>query len=108
MNAGATPKLITSPSESSSLPILDVPFINLAILPSKASIRPANNIAITESANFPSKANLIELNPIQTPIKVIALGKIVLVFLFETILKLLFGCSINYLLANNVSPAIVF
>ena len=46
VNAGATPKLITSPKESNSLPILDVPLINLAIRPSNASIKPANNIAI--------------------------------------------------------------
>ena len=68
----------------------------------------ANNIAIIASANFPSKANLIEVKPIQTPINVIALGRIILAFLSETILKLFLGCSINYLLANSVSPAIVF
>ena len=107
MNAGATPKLITSPNESSSLPILDVPLINLAIRPSNASIKPANNIAITESANFPSRANLMEVKPIQTPIKVIALGRIILAFLSETILKLFFDCSISYFLASKVSPAIV-
>jgi hypothetical protein len=46
INAGATPKLIISVSESNSLPTLEVPLINLAILPSKPSIKAANNIAI--------------------------------------------------------------
>ena len=48
----------------------------------------AKIIAIMDSANFSSKANLIELSPIQTLIKVSALGKIILAFLSETILKL--------------------
>ena len=97
MSAGATPKLITSPKESSSLPIFDVPLINRAILPSKASINPANNIAIIAVTNFPSIANLIEVKPIQTPIRVIALGKIALAFLSYTILKLfLFGSILPF------------
>ena len=87
ISAGATPKLITSPNESSSFPILDVPLINLAILPSSASIKPANKIAIIAIANFPSIANFIEVKPMQTPINVIAFGKINLAFLSETILK---------------------
>ena len=37
-----------------------------------------------------------------------ALGKSILAFLSDTILKLFLGCSISYLLANSVSPAIVF
>ena len=86
IKAGATPKLITSPKESNSLPILDVPLINLAIRPSNASINPANNIAIIATVNFPSIANFIEVNPMQTPIKVIALGRIILVFLSDTII----------------------
>ena len=108
IRAGATPKLITSVRESSSLPTLDVPFINLAILPSKPSNRAAKIIAIIESSNFESKANLIELSPIQTPIKVRAFGKIILAFFSDTIFKLLFGCSIIYFFASNVSPATVF
>ena len=47
-------------------------------------------------ANFPSIANLIEVRPMQTPIKVIALGKIALAFLSDTILKLFFFCSILF------------
>ena len=74
MKTGAIPKLTKSVKESNSFPILEVPFINLAIRPSKASINPANNIAIIAIANFPSIANLIELKPIQTPIKVSILG----------------------------------
>ena len=46
INAGATPKLIMSVSESNSLPTFEVPFINLAILPSKPSIKAANIIAM--------------------------------------------------------------
>ncbi len=38
MNAGATPKLITSVNESNSFPTFDVALINLAILPSKPSM----------------------------------------------------------------------
>ena len=64
IRAGATPKLITSPNESNSFPILDVPLINLAIRPSSASIKPANNLPITAIVNFPSVATLIEVNPI--------------------------------------------
>ena len=70
MNAGATPKLITSVKESSSLPTFEVPLINLAILPSSPSIIPAIITAIIDNSNFPSNANLIELKPIQTPIRV--------------------------------------
>ena len=44
--------------------------------------------------NFPSIANLIEVKPMQTPIKVIAFGKIILAFLSDTILKLFFFGSI--------------
>ena len=36
MNAGATPKLITSANESNSFPTKEVPLINLATLPSRA------------------------------------------------------------------------
>ena len=57
MNAGATPKLITSVKESSSLPTLEVPLINLAILPSSPSIIAAIITAIIDNSNFPSKAN---------------------------------------------------
>ena len=46
MNAGATPKLITSVRESNSFPTFDAPPINLAILPSKPSMIPATIIAI--------------------------------------------------------------
>ena len=81
--------------------------ISLAIRPSNASIKPANNIAIIAIANFPSIANLIEVKPIQTPIKVIAFGKIILAFLSETILKLFFFVP-SYFLANRVSPEIAF
>ena len=45
MNAGATPKLITSVKESNSLPTLDVPFMILAIRPSRPSIMAAIIIA---------------------------------------------------------------
>ena len=54
MNAGATPKLMTSVKESNSLPTLEVPFINLAILPSRPSITPATITAITANWKFPS------------------------------------------------------
>ena len=49
MNAGATPKLITSVKESNSLPTLEVPFINLAILPSNPSMTAATITAIIAS-----------------------------------------------------------
>ena len=84
INAGATPKLITSVKESSSFPTFDVPFISLAILPSRPSIMPATITATIDNSNFPSKANLIEVNPIQTPIKVKIFGRITLDFLFDT------------------------
>ena len=90
MKAGATPKLITSVKESSSLPTLDVPCISLAILPSKPSIIAAIIIAIMDKVNFPSTANLIELKPIQTPTKVKIFGRITLVFLSLTNLKFFF------------------
>ena len=84
-----------SVSESNSLPTLDVPLINLAILPSRPSINAANIIAIIANSNLPSKANLIEVKPIQTPIKVSIFGKSILaLFLSATIFKLFFGCSI--------------
>ena len=108
IKAGATPKLIKSANESNSFPTKEVPFNILATLPSNASKIAANIIAIIDSSNFSSKANLIELNPIQTFINVSALGKSILAFLSDTILKLFLGCSISYLLANSVSPAIVF
>ncbi len=66
MNAGATPKLIMSVKESSSLPTFDVPLINLAILPSNPSINAAKIIAIIANSNFSSSANLIEVKPMQT------------------------------------------
>ena len=63
-------------------------------------------IAIIASSNLPSKANLIEVNPIQTPIKVNMFGKITLaLFLSLTILKFFF-CGSIYFFASNVSPAI--
>ena len=64
MKAGATPKLIISVSESSSLPTFDVPLINLAILPSRPSIKAAKIIAIIANSNLPSKANLIDVKPV--------------------------------------------
>ena len=81
IKAGATPKLIMSVNESSSLPTFEVPFINLAILPSNPSITAAKIIAIIANSNLPSNANLIEVKPIQTPIRVSILGKIILAFL---------------------------
>ena len=56
INAGATPKLIISVSESNSFPTLEVPLINLAILPSNPSINAAKIIAIIANSNFSSKA----------------------------------------------------
>ena len=52
--------------------------------------------------------NFIEVKPIHTPIKVIALGNNILALLSFIIFKLFLGCSMHYFLANNVSPAIVF
>ena len=49
IKAGATPKLITSVSESNSLPTLDTPLINLATLPSSPSKIAAIIIEITAS-----------------------------------------------------------
>ena len=78
-----------------SFPTFDVPLINLAILPSKPSIIAAKIIAIIANSNFPSSANLIELNPMQTPIKVSILGRITLAFFLSAIIfKLFLGCSI--------------
>ena len=53
-------------------------------------------------------AGLIDVKPMQTPTNVNIFGKIVLVFLLETNLNFLSVCCICYLLAINVSPAIVF
>tara|TARA_Y100000816_G_C25917239_1_gene478346 strand:- start:254 stop:523 length:270 start_codon:yes stop_codon:yes gene_type:complete len=75
---------MTSVSESSSLPTLDVPFINLAILPSNPSIIAAIIIATIDNSNLPSKANFIELKPIQTPTSVKIFGSMTLEFLFDT------------------------
>ena len=108
IKAGATPKLIKSANESNSFPTKEVPFNILATLPSNASKIAAKIIAIIDNSNFSSNANLMELNPIHTFINVSALGKSILAFLSDTILKLFFGCSISYFLANSVSPAIVF
>ena len=58
--------------------------------------------------NLSSNANFIDVRPIQTPTNVNILGRIVLVFLLETNLNFLFVSCICYLLAINVSPAIVF
>ena len=69
---------------------MEVPLINLAIRPSRPSITAAKMTAIIASSYFKSSANLIELSPIQTPIKVKILGKITLVFLSATILKFFF------------------
>ena len=84
MKAGATPKLITSVNESSSLPTFEVPLINLAILPSKPSMIAATITAIIDNSNLPSNANLIDVKPIQTPMSVKIFGRITLVFLLET------------------------
>ena len=80
IKAGATPKLITSVNESNSFPTLEVPLINLAILPSSPSMTPATITAIIANSNFPSNANLIEVKPIHTPIKVKIFGSITLEF----------------------------
>ena len=66
----------------------------LGVLATHNIVKAANIIANIAISNFPSKANLIELNPIQTPIKVNIFGSIILAFLSETIFKLFFGCSI--------------
>mgnify|MGYP001295744967 CR=1 FL=1 len=109
INAGATPKLIMSVKESNSFPTLDVPFINLAILPSRPSIKAAKIIAIIANSNLPSNENLIDVNPMHTPIKVSIFGSNILaLFLSATIFKLLLGFSIIYFLASNVSPEIAF
>ena len=94
IKAGATPKLITSVNESNSFPTLEVPLINLAILPSSPSMTPATITAIIANLKFPSKANLIEVKPMHTPIKVKIFGSITLEFLFDTSLIFFFGCSI--------------
>ena len=97
INAGATPKLIISVKESNSLPTFDVPLINLAILPSKPSIKAAIIIATIANSNLPSNANLIDVNPMQTPIKVNIFGKITLaLFLSLTILNFFFCGSIIF------------
>ena len=97
INAGATPKLIMSVRESNSFPTFEVPLINLAILPSRPSINAAKIIAIIANSNLPSNANLIDVKPIQTPINVSMLGKIILAFFLSvTIFKLLFGFSILF------------
>ena len=103
IKAGATPKLITSVNESNSLPTLEAPPINLAILPSNPSITPATIMAITAISNLPSNENLIDVKPIQTPTNVKIFGNNTLGFLGGTILKFFFGSI--YLFANNVSPA---
>ena len=87
----ATPKLIISVKESSSFPTFEVPLISLAILPSSPSINAANIIAMIANSNLPSSANLMEVRPIQTPIRVNIFGKITLaLFLSVTILKFFF------------------
>ena len=53
--------------------------------------------AIIARWNSPLKANLIEVKPIQTPIKVSILGKIILAFFLSAIIfKLFLGCSILF------------
>ena len=109
IKAGATPKLIISVNESSSLPTFEVPFINLAILPSNPSITAAKIIAIIANSNLPSNANLIEVKPIQTPIRVSILGKIILAFFLSvTTLKLFFGCCITIFLLTKFHQKLFF
>ena len=109
INAGATPKLITSVKESNSFPTFDVALINLAILPSKPSIIAAKIIPIIANSNLPSNANFIEVNPMHTPIKVNILGKITLAFfLSKTILRLFFGCCIFIFLPTMFHQKLFF
>ena len=87
---------IVSLADANYFPLLEE-LINLAILPSNPSMSAANIIAIIANSNLPSNANLIDVNPIQTPIKVNMFGKITLaVFLSVTILKFFFCGSITF------------
>ena len=72
------------------MPTLEVPLINLAILPSNPSMIAATITAIIDNSNLPSNANLIDVKPIQTPMSVKIFGRITLVFLLETNLIFLF------------------
>ena len=80
IKAGATPKLITSPKESSSLPTFDTPLNSLAILIHLKHPSSCNDYSDYCYSNFPSNANLIDDKPIQTPISVNIFGRIILVF----------------------------
>lgn len=63
IRAGATPKLITSARESSSLPISEYAFSSLAELPSRKSNIIAANISQDDMRRFPSRAYSIAINP---------------------------------------------
>ncbi len=74
--AGATPKFKKSINESNSAPNLEVPFINLAILPSIVSRIAATVIDKTAYSNWLLIANFIDERPTQRAIILITLGTI--------------------------------
>lgn len=63
MNAGATPKLTTSARESSSFPISEYDFSNLAENPSKKSKIMAATINHEAVKRLPFAAKIIAINP---------------------------------------------
>ena len=63
INAGETPKLIRSASESSSTPKFEFVFKSLANLPSILSRNDANTIRDTDISHLPSIANFRAVNP---------------------------------------------
>lgn len=74
MNAGATPKLTTSARLSSSFPISEYAFNNLAEKPSKKSKTIAARINHDAVCRSPLAAKIIEVNPAARLREVIKFG----------------------------------
>ncbi len=73
--AGATPKLTTSARESSSLPIAEYAFSNLAVNPSRKSNTIAASISHEAVIRLPFNTKIMEINPDIRLRDVIRLGR---------------------------------
>ena len=87
MADGATPKLMSSASESSSLPIAELTLSRRAAMPSKKSKTAAIRIKSPASVKLPVNAKVIDRHPDKAFIKVMVFGMLEII-LFCAIVQL--------------------
>ena len=74
MAEGATPKLMSSASESSSLPMAELTLSKRAAIPSKKSKTAASRMKNPAAVRLPVNANVIDIQPDKAFISVMVFG----------------------------------